>query len=392
MAFSRAPVVLMQRVLLIALSVLLGCAAEEPFPSSDELDLLRGMYKLSHVPASPTNAFADHPGARALGAALFEDVRLSSCGVIACASCHAAPDYVIAVDRPSGCNGQVDRNAPTLLNVGFRRWLYWDGQKDSLWAHPTLPLSRTTELAADANLLRARLQEFYAADYAMVFGKEPAAEEDLHRVEANFGKALEAFLRTLVRVDSVFDDELRRFIAAAEEDILRGGEVQARREPHYLGFRTFVREGRCALCHRGHQLTDDDFHNLGIDEGGRTDLGRERGIELVLADPLNGSSLYSDDRQLGGSKLDRIPVDLPKEGARGAFKTPSLRNVALSAPYMHNGQFATLENVIDFYDRGGDEAGTFSGKRAETIEPLYLSEKQRRALIDLLEAMTGREP
>lgn len=370
---------------------LVACSAD-PFPSSGELEQLRALYKLATPPADPTNAWADDPAARELGAKLFEDIRLSSCGVLACASCHPAPDYVIAVDRPTGCNGAVDRNAPTLLNVGFRTWLYWDGQKDSLWAHPVLPLQRTSEMAADTALLRARLQEFYAEEYAAIFGKQPADEADLHRIEANFGKAIAAFLRTLVRVDSPFDDALLSFIRAAEADIAADEDVRVRQEPHYLGFKTFIREGRCVICHKGPHLTDESFHNLGVDEHGRVDLGRKHGMELALADPLNGKSIYSDDPNAGASKLEAMLANPPKEGTEGAFKTPSLRNVALSGPYMHNGQLATLEDVVDFYDRGGDAPGTFSGTRAETIQPLNLSAKQRKALVELLEAMTGREP
>ncbi len=372
---------------LAALAV--GCV-EEPFPSSDELDLIRGLYKVRTLPGDPTNRWADDPKAAALGERLFTDPGLSRCGNVACSNCHPAPTFATAQRYAVGCDGRtVSRNAPTLLNVGFRRWLYWDGQKDSLWAHPALPLSRETEMDTTKEAVRERLQAKYRLEYAELFGQEPD-EHTPERAVANVGKAIAAYLRTLVFVDAPFDDQLQEFITAAEADIASGQDVRVRALPIYLGLKVFVRKGRCHICHKGPNLTDDRFHNLGVDEEGREDRGREAGIELVLADIYRGDGEYSDAPEVGKPKLQSIDALLPPEGALGSFKTPSLRNVALSAPYLHTGRLNTLEDVVRFYESGGDRAGTFLGKRAETLVPFTLTPEERQALVKLLESLTDK--
>lgn len=374
----------------LVVAPLLGCG-EPPFPNSGELQQLSGLLKLRRPPPSPTNRHADDPTAAALGQRLFSDTSLSSCDAIACSNCHPMPGLVNGQELNGGCFGNTTRNAPTLWNVAFRRWFYWDGQKDSLWAHAALPLTRESEMASTPEQLQVQLQGKYATEYQQIFGSDPNAHTP-NRVVANFGKAIEAYLRTLVRVDAPFDDELARFIESAKADIASDEEKRVRESPLYLGLKTFLRKGRCIACHKGPMLSDEDFHNLGVDTHGVEDVGRQHGITLVRADPFNGAGEFSDDPKQGAIKLDRLEVDLLREGAAGAFKTPSLRNVALSAPYMHTGRLRTLEEVIDFYDRGGDPQGTFAGKRASTIIPLKLTDEEKVALRELLESLTGREP
>lgn len=380
-------------IVLAAAALAAACSPPDRFPSSDELELIRGLYRSSAPPSSPTNKYASVPAAAALGKTLFEDVRLSSCGTLSCASCHPSPNFVVGAALNNGCYGnQTKRNAPTLLNVSFRRWFYWDGQKDSLWSHAILPLTRPDEMASSAAALRIVLQEHYGFAYAGVFGKLPDDEPDDDRLLANFGKAIEAYLRTVIRTDSPFDQELKTFIAAAEEDIAADEDARVRALPNYLGLETFVRKGRCIICHKGASLTDDNFHNLGVTVAEPHDEGRAVGIAKVRADIFNGAGPYSDDPVTGRVKLDRIDQDLPKEGAVGAFKTPSLRNVSLSAPYMHTGKLETLEAVVEFYNVGGDEQGTFAGSRAETLVPLKLTPSEKAALVALLKSLESPAP
>ncbi|HZH02917.1 MAG TPA: cytochrome c peroxidase [Myxococcaceae bacterium] len=358
-----------------------ACGAEAPFPNLDELEELRQLQGLSRPPDSKTNAFASSPAAVALGQRLFADTRFSSCG-ISCETCHPAPTFNDGRKASPGCNGLTERTAPSLLNASFGRWFYWDGRKDSLWSHAILPL-RELEMNAPPETVREKLQQNYRAEYAALFGAEPAAEPDVNRVLANFGKSIEAFLRTLIQVNAPFDEELSRYV-----NVAAAGDASG--DPLHLKLKTFVRTGRCTLCHKGPMLADDKFHNIGVDAAGIEDQGWEEGQKIVLADTFNGASIYSDDVVTGRGRLNSIRSMDGDSPPLGAFKTPSLRNVAVTAPYMHNGRYTTLDEVIEFYDRGGDKEGTFTGERAETVVKLELSKEEKRALKELLESMTAK--
>jgi len=188
-------------------------------------------------------------------------------------------------------------------------------------------------------------------------------------------------------VDAPFDRDVLRFIAAAE-----AGPEQAEADPAYLGLKTFFRKGQCIACHKGPMLSDDQFHNIGVKDGS----GGKEGVRAALGDlldwPFNASGAYSDRRTgTEAGRLQRLRADLAQkpESFVGAFKTPTLRNVTLTAPYMHTGELATLEDVIELYNKGGDSTGSFVGVVTETIKPLELTAAEKKALVDLLESMTG---
>jgi cytochrome c peroxidase len=363
----------------------LGCNSDPaPFPSADELSAIQSLRKIHIPPSESTNAFADSAAAAALGEQLFNDAGFSSCGDRACAQCHPPPSYTIALPLAGGCNGTTTRNVISLLNVPFNDWFYWDGRKDSLWAHPLFPLLDHIEMDATPTLVRQRLTSTYAQAYAEAFGSSPADEADDNRLLANFGKAIDAFLRrATVRVDAPFDDALDRFLTVAQAG-------RAASDPLYPGLQVFVRAGHCIICHKGPMLSDGSFHNIGVRQAVPIDHGRRDGLRLLDADIWNGASIYSDDRESGAAKLS-TPNALSDAELDGLFKTASLRNIALTAPYMHTGQLATLRDVIEFYNRGGDPVGSFPGTRAVTIVPLHLSEPQKEALEQLLMSLTGRE-
>jgi cytochrome c peroxidase len=367
------------------LALALWSCSEAPFPSDAELALMRDLARSKLPPADPTNRYADDARAAVLGARLFIDPSFSVCGTVACASCHPSPVFTVSMPGMAGCNGMPRRSVPSLSGAAFSRWFYWDGRKDSLWSHAILPLTRSTEMGATTQRVIDRLEAQYASEYLALFGVRPALEADPDRVLANFGKAVAAYLRTVPHADSTFDQQLAEFLEAATADVAAGEEKRVKSLPSYLGMKTFVRKGRCISCHKGAQLADQGFHNLGLREA-EPDLGRAEGIDLVKADPFNGRSKYSDDPQTGSIKLDRLANDLPDEGPDGAFKTATLRNVAHTAPYMHTGRFNSLAEVVDFYNLGGDPAG-FSGQRAKTIIALELSGAEKAALVALLQAM-----
>jgi cytochrome c peroxidase len=369
--------------LLLAACLVAGCPADPDgdFPTEEELNLISGLRKVRTNPRVPSNKYADDAAAAALGAEWFAERAFSPCN-LTCRDCHPPPDFVFAgPERGRGCTGDTKRNIKSLSNVAFVNWFYWDGRKDSLWSHASFPLLNEIEMNSTPALVRQVMVNQYSDAYAAVFGKRPEDESDDNRLLANFGKAIEAYLRRdTLRVDAPFDDRLDRFVAAA-----RAGNPKS--SDFYDGMLAFVRKGRCILCHRGPMLSDGDFHNIGVSEPISEDTGHRFGLELLRADPLTQISIYSDDRNSGSGRLAKA-LALTDDETVGFFRTPSLRNIELSPPYLHTGMLKTLEEVVDFYDRGGDPSG-FVGKRADTIIPLHLTEKDKAALVDLMKSLTA---
>ncbi|HEX8441320.1 cytochrome-c peroxidase [Archangium sp.] len=369
-----------------ALAGSMACTAEEPFPNAAELEQLESLHSPTRrPPLDPTNKYGDNAQAAALGDRLFDDVKLSSCGTIACRSCHDTVSGTVDTPTALGCNAnRTGRNPPTILNSGYSTWFMWDGRADRLWNQALLPLLSPIEMASSPAILRDRLTEAYAEDYRALFGKLPAEEND-EQLLANFGKAIAAYERTLNRNDAPFDQDVLRFIQAAEAG-------KAEEDPAYLGLKTFLRKGQCIACHKGPMLSDDQFHNIGVRDASASKAGVALAAGPMLDWVFNSSGPYSDARTgIESSRLQRLGSDLVRKGPEleGAYKTPTLRNVELTGPYMHTGEAQTLEDVIELYDKGGEPLGSFAGKVAETIKPLELTDEEKKALVKLLKSMTG---
>jgi cytochrome c peroxidase len=373
------------------MGLLLGTASctpeEEAFPNEAELEQLRALHTPSpRPPVDPTNQYGDNPAAAALGDRLFDDPKLSSCGTVSCKSCHDGEGKSVTEATALGCDGQrTGRNPPTILNSGYSTWYMWDGRADRLWNQALLPLLSPVEMNSNPAILRDRLSDaLYAEDYRALFGVLPSQERE-ERLLANFGKVIAAYERTQNRVDAPFDRDVVRFIAAAE-----AGQAEA--DPAYLGLKTFMRKGQCIACHKGPMLSDDQFHNIGVKDASAGKPGVASAAEALLGWAFNASGAYSDKPAgLEAGRLQRLRTDLAQKPAsfEGAFKTPTLRNVTLTAPYMHTGELATLEDVIELYNKGGEPAGSFAGVVTETIIPLELTDAEKTALLNLLKSMTG---
>ncbi|RKH35308.1 cytochrome-c peroxidase [Corallococcus sicarius] len=366
-----------------------GCESEAPFPSEDELDELNILHTPSARPeVDPTNKWGDNPDAAALGHRLFEDPGLSRCGTVSCRSCHEGEGYTVETPTAEGCGGQrTERNPPSLLNAGYNRWFMWDGRADRLWSQAILPLTNPVEMDSDAVVVRARLvaEPTYTAAYTQLFGTAPADEQNGDLLLANVGKVLAAYQRTLNRTDAPFDADVRRFLQAVQAGT-------AEQDPAYLGLKTFVRKGQCVVCHKGRALTDDKFHNVGLKDAGPGKRGQADAVEGLLSWVFNAAGVFSDaPTGTDAARLSALNTQAqskPQEVV-GAFRTPTLRNVELSAPYMHTGAEKSLEDVVDFYNEGGDADGSFVGVRTETIVKLDLSSEEKQALVALLKSMTG---
>ena len=304
------------------------------------------------------------PSQAELGKLLFFDRRLSGDGTMSCAVCHI-PQEAFADGQPlSGAypTNKHWRNTPSLLNVGYLDVLFWDGRRDTLEKQSLEPMHAVFEMNLDPDYLVARLAEdpFYRELFRQAFTGEPTQE----RVAA----ALTAFERTLTVTDSPFDRFLAGDRGALSSAAKRGADI------------FFGERGGCARCHAGTLLSDQKFHNTGVAE-----------TEELRTDPQRRATRAFFLRRLGVDKMERDPgrFAVTKDPADlGAFRTPPLRQVADTAPYMHNGSLSKLEEVLDFYSRGG---GT-DANRSPLLLPLNLTATEKAELLAFLGCLSGTVP
>jgi len=306
---------------------LLGCAS-----------LLRGVEP--YTPAIPLGlkalpAMADNPLTAekiALGKQLYFEPRLSADNSLSCASCHDPKKGWSNADATAvGFQGQRGgRSAPTVLNTAYQQFQFWDGRAASLEEQALGPIANPIEmnLTIEEAVQRLAAIEGYAQQFQAVFGEPVNAQ--------NLAKAIAAFERTILAGNAPYD----RY---------RAGQTDALSEQAQAGMKLFFGKANCSGCHVGPNFTDNGFHNLGVSiDKSEPDVGREA------------------ISQLGGD--------------RGAFKTPTLREIARTAPYMHDGSLATLEDVVDYYSRGA----TPNDHLDEEIFALNLSAEQKAALVAFL--------
>lgn len=362
-------------------------AAEVQTPSRLDLEAGEVGRVLAHgrwpqrAQRDPSNRVSGHPSAIALGQRLFFEPRLSANGAMSCATCHI-PERGWADGRKQALGlAPLDRNTPTVLNVGLQRWFSWDGRSDSLWAQSLKPIVDPREMGVTAQHVAAvvRAPGVLACLYERAFGGRPSDNDE--RVLVDVGKALAAFLETVSSGRTPFD-EFRDALA-------RGDDLAAARYPiaAQRGARIFVGRGNCSVCHFGAAFTNGEFHDVGVPflvAPGRVDPGRHGGIKQLRADRFNLLGPYSDDASRASATKTRH-VDLQHVNF-GQFKTPSLRNVALTAPYMHDGRYATLREVVRHYSELDVER--IHSHSEQLLRPLRLSDAEIDALVAFLETLT----
>jgi len=285
----------------------------------------------------------------AVGRRLFFDPALSSDGSVSCASCHA-PDAAMADLRPVsiGAGGKPGRrNSPTVLNAVYFERLGWSGENGSLEEQALTALSNPEEMGATEPKLRAALEMRYGADLRDLYGALSARA---------IARALASFQRTLVAGDAPFD----RYIYL--------GDRAAVSESGIRGFGLFLGKARCIQCHF---MRSPDSHPF----GGRTGLYMDNRFHNLGVGFENGSS----PSDLGRYEITRRDDD------RGAFKTPSLRNVALTPPYMHDGSLKTLEDVVEHYNKGGNPNPNLD----PDVRRLDLTDQDKRDLVEFMKALTS---
>jgi cytochrome c peroxidase len=344
--------------------------------------LQHGPWPMAWTP-DPSNRVSGKPDAIALGKSLFFDPRLSGNGKSSCASCHL-PDRLFTDGKVRGEGFvQLDRNTPGLLNVRLNRWFGWDGAADSLWSQSIRPVVDKREMAASTTHVGAlvRGDAEMAGRYRMAFGLPPGDDDT---VMVNVGKALAAYQETLASGRTPFD-EFRDAVA-------RGDRATADRYPAAAqrGLKIFVGKGNCSVCHFGPNFTNGEFGDIGIPffaAPGRVDPGRYEGIRRLQASRANLLGAYNDD-PARVSATGTLHVKLEHRNW-GEFRVPGLRNVANTAPYMHNGHLATLRDVVRHYSELNEDRLHADGEKI--LKPLRLSEVEAADLVAFLESL-GEAP
>lgn len=282
-----------------------------------------------------------------LGRKLFFDPILSNDGTVSCASCHqpshgfASPDSVAV-----GIGGKKGtRNAPSILNRAFGKHFSWDGRDASLEQQVMGPLTNELELGGDVDTVLANLRKDagYVESFNDVFGKSDTTAGSI--TTENIAKAIACFERTLNTGNSKVD----RF---------RASEYEALSKEARQGMWIFESRGGCWKCHSGPNLSDEDFHNTGVQFG-------------------------KPNRDLGRMEATKQDKD------KFMFKTPSLRDIEYSAPYMHDGSVKTLREVVEFYNKGGAPDDPLLDDK---MKPLNLTDEEVGFLVEFLKALSGDSP
>ncbi|MGE5446640.1 MAG: cytochrome-c peroxidase [Ignavibacteriales bacterium] len=274
----------------------------------------------------------------ALGGKLYFDPRLSANGTVSCASCHNPKLAFTDGQKASlGIRGQIGRrSAPTIINRVFGKTQFWDGRASSLEEQAKGPMINPIEMGNrdyDEVVKRLRNIKGYREGFKKAFGTEEFTIEHI-------AEAIASFERTVVSGNSPFD----KFES--------GGDEKAVSESAKRGLDIFRDKGRCSECHAGFNFTDEKFHNTGAEmDKPNPDLGR---YEITK-----------------------------KEEDRGAFKTPTLREIARTGPYMHDGSLKTLEEVVEFYDKGGIKNPNLD----KEMKPLNLTDEEKRDLVEFLKTL-----
>lgn len=396
-------------LLLFSGTLLLIAACSSTLParwSDDELAILKNLWigSLPPLAPDPSNQYADNADAAVFGQKLFFDTRFSSNGKVSCATCHL-PEKQFQDGTPLASGiGTTTRRTMTIIGTAYSPWLFWDGRKDSQWAQALGPMESPVEHGGNRTLYAHLIAEFYADEYKAIFGPLPdlselprnagpvvdsqaavnweamssEEKEAVTRIYVNMGKSIAAYERLLNPGPSRFDQYIEAVLDndPSADDILTFDEI--------AGLKLFIGEANCTNCHNGSLFTNNDFHNTGVPpvEDLPEDAGRSLGAQQVLADEFNCLSIYSDAKPEQCAELNFLIIDEHQQERQ--YKPPSLRNVAERGPFMHAGQFATLEEVLNHYNTAPEATAGHS-----ELQPLKLTEKQIAQIIAFLKTLNG---
>lgn len=373
--------------------------------TEEELASLRHLWigSLPPLPADPSNKYADDPDVAAFGQELFFDTRFSANGEVSCATCHLT-NLLFQDGTPLAHGvGITNRRTMTLIGTAYSPWFFWDGRKDSQWAQALGPMESPVEHGSNRTYYAHLIDQYYRDEYEAIFGTLPevshlpvltgsvqdpnviAAWEEMSvedreavtRIYVNIGKSIAAYERLLIPGESRFDQYVE---AVLNNDYESANQILTKDE--IAGLKLFIGQANCIDCHNGPLFTNNDFHNTGVPAAQDLpdDYGRATGAKQVMADEFNCLSSYSDAGEGDCSELVYIVAD--GHELERQFKPPSLRNVAQRGPFMHAGQFATLDQVLHHYNTAPDAPMGHS-----ELQPLNLTETQIAQIIAFLKTL-----
>lgn len=357
-----------------------------------ELTLIKSLWIGNLQPAKdPSNKHLNNPVAAQLGQKIFFDPRFSQNGKVSCSSCHQPElNFTDGLSKAEGV-GKTNRNSPSIIGTIHSPWQFWDGRKDSQWSQALGPIESPVEHGSNRNAVAQLIASdtAYRSLYQEVFGKLPDLSNTnrfplnagpinnselatkwekmgqqekiiINTIFANSGKALSAFEATIKPAPSRFDRYIEALLTNdnnAAAIIFNNNEI--------AGLRLFIGRGNCTNCHNGPLLTSHDFQNIGL--ANNSSKGRLEAISQIINDPFNCFGDYSDASKTECNELRFIKKS--GDDLIGAFKVPSLRNVANTAPYIHDGRFDSLYQVLEHYNKAPKPESGIS-----TLHPLNLTE------------------
>lgn len=382
------------------------CAENEPFFSNKEIETIKTLSPLPKVQEDPTNKVGLNPKAAEFGSELFNDWRLSRGEEFACQTCHRVTDDLMSVRNDT----LID--IPSLWNIAYNNWFFWDGRADTLWMQALGPIENPIE----HNFSRAEIaklisrDDHYRSSYEELFGKFPDFSDEvrypipampskdnkeanenwkemskndrmeMNKVFAGVGKVLAAFQMTLISQKTDFDV----YVEGLKED--NKIKKQALSDEAKRGLKVFIGKGKCIECHSGPAFTDSKFHNTllpetGIEFGFKE--GRYGGIKALKNSIFNAVGPFSDAPHAHVSK--RVVSLEAKSKNKDSFKTPGLRNVYYTHPFMHTGQFSDLKEVINFYS----EMKEARKSKYPEIEPRKFTDLEKSDLLEFLKSLSS---
>ncbi len=334
------------------------------------------------IPADPGNEYSGLKWAEALGAQLFNDPALSADQSISCASCHqSSKGFSDGFALPQSGVAPHVRNTQGLLNVGYQRWFGWDGGADSLWAASLRPMLSDIEMGSDIEGIATKLRDTTYLTEALEQNDLEIAALDDETVVVTVAKFIGAYMRTLASGETSFD----KFLASlGVPDIEVRYPLSAQR-----GMKIFFGEGNCFVCHFGPNFSNGEFHDIGrpfFTGVGQVDPGRFTGIKRVNNDPFslagnfNGTKKEAEILKTTSVKFRQVNF--------GQWRTPSLRNLELTAPYMHDGSLQTLRDVIDYYAE--IDPARLHSKGETILKSFTWSEREREDLVMFLKTLSEK--
>ncbi|MER8572503.1 c-type cytochrome [Mesorhizobium sp. M1338] len=395
----------LSRFLALMVAVILAGCGKPDFSDAEKKTIVSlALSALPPLKPDTTNRFADVPAAAALGSTLFFDQGMSRDGTVSCSTCHKI-DRQFQDDLPQAVGvGHTNRRTMPLAGVARDPWFFWDGRRDSLWAQALTPLENPLEQAGNRTAYAHYIKARFGERYERIFGPLPdfsgmpanasplgndaekaawdamsgAQRDAINGVFANIGKAIAAFERSIEPAPMRFDRFALDLVTGAGP---KGDAVFSKEE--ILGLKLFIGKANCVTCHNGPRFTDNSFHNTGVPPvaGLPPDRGRIDAVRQVEADPFNCFGAYRDGDAGACGELRFMVKDAPQ--LIRAYKTPSLRGAATRPPYMHAGQFSSLDEVVAHYAKAAP-----SVEGTSEVHPLELSDRERAALVAFLKTLS----